>query len=158
LKDRKKQAYADDMVLVPDWEENFSKLINKAKQFLDFGLCKLNHNKYEVASINPSRNDNGIVINGARKEYITSNNFIKYLGIPLGSRRFWKTKFIETKVLEEIDKLEFSGLAFNQMLRVIKNFITNKLYFCSANMEISRKYLDIIDRIKLVLYQRNEWE
>jgi hypothetical protein len=100
-------------------------------------------------SVNPNRNDEGIVISGVRKEYISDNGFIKYLGIPLGSRRIGKVKFIETKikkVFEEIDKLEFSGLAFNQMIRVIKNFITNKLYFCFANMKIDKKYLEMMDR------------
>jgi hypothetical protein len=52
------------------------------------------------------------------------------------------------KILEEIDKLEYSGLAFNQMLRIIKNFIANKFYFCFENMAIEKKYLIMIDQRK----------
>jgi hypothetical protein len=123
--------------------------VNRAKQFFDFANIKLNPNKFEVMSVNPDKNDVGIVISGVRKDYIADEGFIKYLGIQLGSRRIGKVEFMETKVkkiFEEIDKLEYSGLAFNQMIRVIKNFITNKLYFCFANMDVSKKFLRMIDK------------
>jgi hypothetical protein len=100
-------------------------------------------------TINPNKNDVGIMNSGVRKDYITDDSFIKYLGIPLGSKRMGKVKFIESKIkkiFEEIDKLEYSGLAFNQMIRTIKNFIINELYFCFANMTIEKKYLDMINR------------
>jgi hypothetical protein len=149
LKDVRIQAYADDMILMSDSQAKLQILINKAKQFFDFANIKLNPSKCEVMSVNPNKNDVGIVISGVRKDYISDDNFIKYLGIQLGSRRLGKVKFIETKVkkiFEEIDKLEYSGLAFNQMIRIIKNFITNKLYFCFANMIVDKKFLNMIDR------------
>jgi hypothetical protein len=80
--------------------------------------------------INSETGHEGIRINDVRIEYIAKNSFTKYLIIPLGSRKINKTKFIETKInklKEELDKLEYSGLAFNQMLKMIKCFITNKL-------------------------------
>jgi hypothetical protein len=55
-------------------------------------------------------------------------SFSKYLEISLGSRKINKSKFIEVKineVLEELDKIEFSVLALNQMLKVVKSFLTN---------------------------------
>jgi hypothetical protein len=75
------------MVMMSDSEENLQILINRAKQFFDFANVKLNPNKCEVMTINPERNDKGIVINDVEKEYITGNSFIKYLGVPLGSRK-----------------------------------------------------------------------
>jgi hypothetical protein len=149
LSDVRIQVYADDMILMSDSEEKLQILINRAKQFFDFENIKLNPNKCEVMSVNPNKNDVGIVISGVRKDYISDDSFIKYLRIPLGSRRLGKVKFIETKIkkiFEEIDKLEYNGLAFNQMIRVIKNFITNKLYFCFANMIVEKKFLDMINR------------
>jgi hypothetical protein len=53
------------------------------------------------------------------------------LGVPVGSRKISKNKFIEAKiekVLEELDKAEFSGLAINQIIRIIRCYICNKLY------------------------------
>jgi hypothetical protein len=149
LGDARIQAYVDDMILMSDTEDNLQVLINKAKQFFDFANIKLNPNKCEVMTVNPNKNDIGIVISGVRKDYISDNGFIKYLGIPLWSKRVGKVKFVESKIkkiFEEIDKLEYSGFAFNQMIRTIKNFITNKLYFCFANMSIDKKYLDMINR------------
>jgi precorrin-2 methylase len=41
------------------------------------------------------------------KEYVVNNSFIKYLGVPMWSRKMSKTKFLEAnvqKVFEELDK------------------------------------------------------
>jgi hypothetical protein len=93
----------------------------KAKQFFDFANIKLNPNKCEVMTINPNKNEVGVVVSGVRKVYIYDNSFIKYSGIPLKSKRMGKVKFVESKVkriFEEIDRLEYSGLAFNKMMQV----------------------------------------
>jgi hypothetical protein len=74
-------------------------------------------------SVNPNKNYVGIVISGVRKDYILDDNFIKYLGIPLGSRRLGKVKFIETKIkkiFEEIDKLEKKGNTSELYLNLVE--------------------------------------
>jgi hypothetical protein len=134
------QAYADDMLLVANSAENLQILINRAKSFFDFANIKLNPAKCEVFRVNQRSKDQNIIIEGVEKEYVT-DRFVKYLGIPLGSRKLCKTKFLESKiqkVLEELDKAEFSGLAINQIVRVVKSYILNKLYFLFANMYIPK--------------------
>jgi hypothetical protein len=91
---------------------------------------KLYPNKCEVFNVNGSNSDSRIVIDGVEKEYIT-DNFVKYLGVPVGSRKICKTKFIEAKiqkVLEELGKAKFSVLAINEIIRIIRCYICNKLY------------------------------
>jgi hypothetical protein len=91
------QAYADDMILVSDSENNLQTLINRVKSFFDFANIKLNPNKYEVFKINGDKDDVNINIDGVGKEYI-SKTFVKYLGAPMSSKKICKTKFIEAKV------------------------------------------------------------
>jgi hypothetical protein len=135
LKSATIQAYADDMILVASSEESLQKQINRAKKFFDFANIKLNPAKCEALSINGSREDVDIMNDEMKKNYIGKENYIKYLGVPLGSRKISKKKFLEAKinkVYEELDKLEFSGLAFNQIIKTIRNFITNKMYYLFA--------------------------
>jgi hypothetical protein len=47
--------------------------------------------------------------------------------------------------LEELDKVEYIGLALNQMIRTIRCYILNKFYYIFANMDIPTKYLKVID-------------
>jgi hypothetical protein len=115
------QAYADDMKLVADSQDDLQILINQEKSFYDFANIKLNPNKCEVFKIRGSNSDRNIIIDGVEKEYVTKT-FVKYLGVPIGSKKLCKKQFIEAKVqkvFEEIDKVEFSGLAINQNIRVI---------------------------------------
>jgi hypothetical protein len=143
------QAFADDMIIVANSEESLQTQINRAKKFFDFANIKLNPAKCEVLSINDGKEDQGILIDGARKDYIGKNDFIKCLGAPLGSRKIAKKKFIEAKVnkvFEEFDKLEFSRLVFNQIVRTIRCFIANKMYYLFSYMRIPKGILDRMDR------------
>jgi hypothetical protein len=100
-------------------------------------------------SIKPSKKDRGIMISNVLKQYTMNREFVKYLGIPLGSRKIAKKKFIDakiSKIYEELDKCELGGLAINQQVKVIRSFICNKLYFIFANMEVGSSYLDNLDR------------
>jgi hypothetical protein len=115
----------------------------------------LNPAKCEVMAINGNKDDKGIVIDDVLKEYMGKEEYIMYLGVPLGSRKISKKKFIEAKinkVYEELDKLEFSGLAFNQIIKTIRCFITNKMYYLFANMDIPKNVLVKLDiRIRRVV-------
>jgi hypothetical protein len=60
-----------------------------------------------------------------------------------------KKKFAEAKiqkVMEELDKVEYSGLAFNQILKAIRCYIANKLYCVFANTIVQKSLLNLIDR------------
>jgi hypothetical protein len=140
------QAYADDM-MVSNNESNLQILINRTKSFLDFANIKLNTNKCEVFRIRENNDDVNFNIDGMEKEDI-SKSFVKHLGAPMGSKKIYKTKFIEVevqRVLEELDKVEFCGLALNQIIHVIRCYIYNKLYYIFANMNLSNYSLKIID-------------
>jgi hypothetical protein len=149
------QAYADDTIIFANSERSLQKQVNRAKKFFDFANIKLNPAKCEVLAINGDKEDEGIFIDGVLKQYMSREEYIKYLGVPLGSRKISKKRFIEAKinkVREELDKLEFSGLAFNQIVKTIRNFITNMLYYLFANMFISEGILKSLDsRIRKVV-------
>jgi hypothetical protein len=149
------QAYADDMILVSDPEQNLQTFINRANNSFDFADIKLNSNKCEVMVINPYKDDKNLIITDVIKKYVASNKFVKYLGVPMGSKRTSKTKFLEgkvQKVLEELNKVGYSGPALNQMIRTIRCYIFNKLYYVFANMDIHAKYLNVIDnRVRSVV-------
>jgi hypothetical protein len=50
------------------------------------------------------------------------------------------------KIYAEINKPVFSGLYFNQIVRTIRGFIINKMYYLFANMDIPNTVLDNMDR------------
>jgi hypothetical protein len=77
------------MILVANTEMNLQRQINRAKKFFDFANIKVNLSKCEVLSINASKTDQGIIIDEVQKEYIEENEFIKDLGVPLGSTNFF---------------------------------------------------------------------
>jgi hypothetical protein len=99
--------------------------------------------------INSHKGDRNIVINNIVKKYVSSNNSVKYLGISMESRRISKVNFIETKVmkvLEELNKAEYRGLALNKIIRIIRCYRLNKLYYVFANMDVPAKYLKSIEQ------------
>jgi hypothetical protein len=61
------QAYADDMILVSDSEDNLQTLINRAKSFVDFANIRFNTKKCEVLRINPRRNDKNLSLTGLKR-------------------------------------------------------------------------------------------
>jgi hypothetical protein len=142
------EAYADDMILIADSEDHLQILNNRAKSFFDFANIKLNPSKCEVFKVNGSKEYRNIIIDGVKKEYV-SDTFVKYLVVPIGSKRICKKKFIEAKVqkfFEELDKIEYCGLAINQVIRVIRCYIVNKLYYIFANMDVPKGVPQSIDK------------
>jgi hypothetical protein len=95
------------------------------------------------------------MIDEVKKSYVAKDEYIKYLGVPLRSRKISKKKFLEAKinkVYEELGKLEFSGLAFNQVFKTIRKFITNNMYYLFANMDVPDTVLNKLDsRIRRVI-------
>jgi hypothetical protein len=88
------QAYADDKIVFANSEENLQKQINRAKKFFHFANIILSPAKCEVMVINGSRNDGGIYIDGTLKYYMGKEEFIKYLGLPLGFHAWWTWNFM----------------------------------------------------------------
>jgi hypothetical protein len=60
------------------------------------------------------------------------------------------------KVLEELDKVKYSGLALNQIIRTIRCYILNKLYYVFVNMDIPTKYFKVKHRI--ILGRKSEYQ
>jgi hypothetical protein len=111
--------------------------------------------------INPHNGDQKIIINDVIIEYVSNNKFVEYLRVPMGSKRISKIKFIEAtvqKVLEELDQVEYNGLALNQVIRIIRCYILNKLYYAFANMDILKKYLTVIDqKVRNIINRFIKW-
>jgi hypothetical protein len=142
------QTYHDDMILIKKSEQNLQTLINRSRIFFDFIKVKFSLNKCEVMAINPYKGKKNIIINNVMKEYVASNKFVKYPGVLIEFKKIIKMKFLEAKVqknLKELDKVKYSGLALNQMIRTIRCYILNKLYYVFENMNRTTKYFKVID-------------
>jgi hypothetical protein len=125
------QAYVDDTPLISNSAEGLQKLIDDADTFFKFVNIKLNPRKCKIFRTNSKTNQVTKIVN-IEKEYVSELEYIKYLMIPLGSKRIGKIKFAEAKIqkmLYEIGRLEFSGLAINQMLKVIRIMILTQLNY-----------------------------
>jgi hypothetical protein len=115
----------------------------------------LNPKKCEIFRTN-SKTNQVIKIAGENKEYMSELEYVKYLGVPLGSRRIGKVKFAEAKIqkiLYEKDILEYSGLAINQMLKVNRIIILTQLNYLFSNRFILNRQAEVIDkRIRRLIY------
>jgi hypothetical protein len=131
------QAYADDIVLVDETAKGLQKQINLCEKIFNFANIKLNPGKCEVFKVSHDKEiQPNIFIANVEKLYIPNAEVIKYLGVPLGSKRSgafkYGSKIIQT-MLEYLHKIRTSGLAPNQKIHVIKTFIIPKLHYASAN-------------------------
>jgi hypothetical protein len=82
-------------------------------------------------------------------------SYIKYLGVPIGSKRIAKKKFAEVKsqkIYSELDKLESSNLPINQKLIVIGNFISSQMNYIYSNSYVLKGQAHNLDkRIRRVI-------
>jgi hypothetical protein len=149
------QAYADDTLLIANSAEGLQKLIDDADTFFKFVSIKLNIKKCEIFRTN-SKTNQIIKIAVENKEYFSELEYVKYLGVPLGSKRISKVKFAEAKIqkmLYEIDRLEYSGLAINQMLKIIRIMILTQPNYLFSNGFILNRQAEVIDkRIRRLIY------
>jgi hypothetical protein len=93
--------------LIANSAEGLQKLIADAVTFFKFVDIKLNPKKCKIFRTN-SKSNQIIKIAGENKEYVSELEYVKYLEIPLGSKRIGKVKFAEAKIqkmLCEIDRL-----------------------------------------------------
>jgi hypothetical protein len=83
-----------------------------------------------------------IKIGGEEIKYIHRDLFIKYLVVPLGSKRIGKLNFLNKKVIHTISfiaKIFNSGLSINQICQAYRNFITTKLHYIFENSIVLMK-------------------
>jgi hypothetical protein len=150
------QAYADDMVLVSETPDGLQFLIDATKRFLDFADIKLNTKKCEVLKYEPKRTKVKFKFNDDEIEPANENQYVKYLGVPLGSKRVSKYKFAREKIkamIEYVDKIQTSGLSPNQIIHAVKTFIIPKIHYICANSIIAQTDLKLIDsRIRKAIY------
>jgi hypothetical protein len=84
------QAYADDTLLIANSAEGLKKLIDDADRFFQLLNIKLNPKKREIFRANSKTNE-VITIANEEKKYISDLECVKYLGVPLGSKRLKKS-------------------------------------------------------------------
>jgi hypothetical protein len=117
------QAYADDIILAANNEENLQNLINYVNNFFDFANIKLNPGKSEIMKINGEKDDAGIIIDGVKKEYLADNSFLKYLSIPMEMIK-WLRIMVDWK-LNTVNNIhiilcsEFEYLMFEIFLKLV---------------------------------------
>jgi hypothetical protein len=120
------QAYADYVILISKSIKGLQSLVDDVDIFFTFLNIKLKSKKCKTFKIRSKKNEEIITIGGERKEFIQDIDFIKYLGVPLSSKRIDKKKFIGAemqKFFYRLNKLGFLGLAINQVLRTIRRFL-----------------------------------
>jgi hypothetical protein len=91
------QTYVDDTLLIANSAEDLEKLIDDVDIFFKFVNYKLNPKKCEIFRTN-SKTNQIIKIAGENKEYVSELEYVKYQGVPLGSKRIGKVKFAEAKI------------------------------------------------------------
>jgi hypothetical protein len=92
------QGYADDIVLIANSKENLQNQINSAEKNFNFAFVKLNPKKCEILKIDKHTDiEDKIIIAREPKEYLGDDMYLKYLGIPLGSKRVTKVKMQKRK-------------------------------------------------------------
>jgi hypothetical protein len=61
--------------------------------------------------INSYKGNKNRIINDGMKQYVASNKFVKYLGVPMGLKRISIIKFLEAKVQKVLVKLDNENIA-----------------------------------------------
>jgi hypothetical protein len=117
---------------------------------------KLNLKKCEIFKLNDP-DDHEIIIAETRVSFAWDLSYIKYLGVPIGSKRIAKKKFAEVKLQKlysELDKLESSNLSINQKLKVIRNIISPQMNYIYSNSYVLKVQTHNLDkRIHRVINQ-----
>jgi hypothetical protein len=113
------QAYVDDLLVFADTREHLNKLVEGLIQFMEYAHISFNPKKCKILIHNAEK----IMIpplflpdrNGKEQEVEICNlkEKIKYLGVPLSTRKLQKMKFTKDRVektMRILERLRYSGL------------------------------------------------
>ena len=147
------QAYADDLILFSDNEQNMETLLNTVELFLNYSKLNINHTKCRTISIG-ERNGQRISLQtqftlmGNQLPDIGLDDGVEYLGTVVSNNRSKRMKSAEELVItaiRNIEKLDVVPLRFNQKVDAIKRFIIPSLDYILTNGEVPQKAIDKLE-------------
>jgi hypothetical protein len=151
------QAYADDILLFADSLDHLLKELEIIHEFLELSNIFLNPKKCELFKTRyGEKHVNCIKVidrekrEGVEIKCIDITGTIKYLGMPLGSRRLGKMKFSETKFSQmekELDRIVNSGLKVSQIINAIKTFILPKVDYLFRHSVVAQGKIKQFDSL-----------
>jgi hypothetical protein len=150
------QAYADDLTVFSEDEDNFRQLNKVVIEYMRYARLSFNPNKCVIMINDPDkRNREDFVLmlpDEAGKEckikVCRPDETVKYLGVPLSTKRFAKLDFAQhiiDKQRMNIERFMASGLKISQLIHGFKTFINSALDYVMANSICRRGDLDKVD-------------
>jgi hypothetical protein len=150
------QAYADDLLIFTESKENLNELASVLITFMEFTKISFNPSKCKLIINNPT----GEIIPeltlpnefGEEKvvEVCDAKQTVKYLRVPLGTKRLSKMRFNNSKlenIKKIIERLDRSGLKLTQFIDAIRIFVLPRLDYCMMNSIVSLLELTKSDNI-----------
>ena len=147
------QAYADDLILFSDDEQNMKTLLNTVELFLNYSKLNINHLKCKTISIG-NRNNQRVslhtqfALSGNQLPIVDLDDGVEYLGMMISnnrSKRMKSTEELVIKAIKDIEKLDATPLRFNQKIDAIKRFIVPSLDYIITNGEVPQKMIDKLE-------------
>jgi hypothetical protein len=130
------QAYADDLLIFADTKEHLNQLMEELTQFMNYAHINFNPRKCRILIHNAEKiqiaptylpNANGEM---EEVEECGIKDTIKYLGVPLSTRKLQKMKFNKyriEKTMKILERLRYSGLKITQIIDAVRRFILPRL-------------------------------
>jgi hypothetical protein len=148
------QAYADDLLLFSDTKEHLNELIEELIQFMKYAHINFNPRKCRILIHNAEKLGIApVVLPNAKGELeeveeCGIKGTVKYLGVPLSTRKLQKMKFNKyriEKTMKILERLRYSGLKITQIIDAIRRFILPRLDYTMMNTVLGITELSKLD-------------
>lgn len=146
-------AYADDLLIFADNQQDATELLNAAKNFFDKRKMKLNVDKCKsmVAETVPGkkkvyiRTKPAFSIDGKKIPTLAINEVFRYLGHRFSA--FGETKCNNESLFLQLGRLTRAPLKPQQKIIILNNFLIPRYISFYQNFEIDRKTLNAADKL-----------
>jgi hypothetical protein len=147
------QAYADDILLFANSFESLQSLVEIVNDFNYHSNIQLNPKKCEILKVGKDRNEIFEIqdpISGERNSISCKDgtNVVRYLGIPLATKKIAKMKWCQnqlSKMHHKATKLSEAGLKITQLIAGIKTFVLPIAEFLLRHTCVSKTSLSRLD-------------
>jgi hypothetical protein len=149
------QGYADDLLIFADTREHLNQLKEELIQFMGYAHINFNPKKCRILVHNAEKIEIPLLFLPEAKGELETveecgiKDIIKYLGVPLSTRKLQKMKFNKyriEKTMMILERLRYSGLKVPQVIDAIRRFILPRLDYTMMNSVIGITELDKLDR------------
>jgi hypothetical protein len=147
------QGYADDLLIFADTRDHLNQLIDALIQFMGYAHINFNPKKCRILIHNAEKIETPPLFlpdaegNQKTVEVCGIKDIIKYLGVPLSTRKLQKMKFNKCEIEKTIvvlERLRYSGLKISQVIDAIRRFILPRSDYTMMN---SIKGLTELDKL-----------